>query len=428
MQKYLLIASITFAAIFLPPHLARRGGLFQPKIAFASSDLIINEIMYDLPAADANHEWIEFYNAGPSEIDLTDYKFNDGSNHELNIPPKNGSRGSIIVPAGGYLILSGNASTTTLDMPNYTGSIIDTVMSLNNTGGALKILNKDGIEISSASYTKEIGAAGNGKTLEWNGTAFNESRADGGTPGNTNSVLSSPPPDNPNPLDSSSSISTPTESVSQDTNSPQSAFNNFSDKIFINEFMPWPAEGKEWVELINSGTETIDLSGWQIDDEPEESAPQIIPSGTIIQPGELRVIELKRNILNNEGDQLRLLWPEGQTVHAVHFQSARQGLSSSRFDDGLWLWTERPTPGAANKKSTPLNPAAPAKASPDITKPPASPNYSNLQASAISSSFHDRTSQKKSASNTLIPLAAIFVLSTAASLGLVYFKRKKSVD
>jgi len=169
--------------------------LLLAKISLAGSGLVINEIMYNAPSVDEKHEWLELQNTGQSDIDLTDYKFNDGSNHVLNPPPQNGSRGSMIMPAGSYLILASNASTTILDLPNYTGSVIDTVMSLNNTSSTLKILDKNGAEITSASYVKEMGASGNGKTLEWNGKIFKESSAEGGTPGEENSkpTLKSPP-------------------------------------------------------------------------------------------------------------------------------------------------------------------------------------------------------------------------------------------
>ena len=36
--------------------------------------------------------------------------------------------------------------------------------------------------------------------------------------------------------------------------------------IVINEIMPAPASGNEWVELYNPGTTPIDISGWKIDD------------------------------------------------------------------------------------------------------------------------------------------------------------------
>src|SRR5689334_18891591 len=44
-------------------------------------------------------------------------------------------------------------------------------------------------------------------------------------------------------------------------------------QILINEFMPRPSSGSEWVELFNPNPVDIDLSGWKIDDNTI-SAPQ----------------------------------------------------------------------------------------------------------------------------------------------------------
>ena len=151
--------------------------------------------MYSLPGADAKHEWVELYNASGQEIDLTGWKFNDGSNHILNIPPENNSQGSIIMPAGGYAILTDSAETFLADHPGFYGAVIDTVASLNDTSDTLKLFDKDNIEIISLSYAKEWGASGNGKSLEKISLAstdaaanWKESSIDGGTPGAPNSV------------------------------------------------------------------------------------------------------------------------------------------------------------------------------------------------------------------------------------------------
>jgi hypothetical protein len=428
--------------------------LFAPKV-FAESSLIINEIMYDLPGTDATHEWIELFNAGSSEIDLTDWKFNDGddaTNHGLNPPPKNGSRGSLIIPPNGYLILAGSAETLVYDLPNYNGSVIDTVMSLPNTAGVLKILNKENQEVASVSYNKETGANGNNKTLEWDGSVLKESAQEGGTPGGKNSVLLqnySPAL----PIDNASSSNT---SFSDFDNPSLPEFSNYSDEVLINEFMPWSSSGNEWVELLNSGNQTIDLSGWQIDDAPGASPPQKISAGTLIKPGAFLVIELEKNILNNDGDEARLIWPDSQLLHSVAYKNARLNLSSGRFENGSWLWTDQPTPGLENKKSAQKSSllktenAVMQSALPAITaifgavsqeKNEKNSSGKNIaaaadtntaegqvspqnQTAASQSSVAQKIAAKNSGFSPLLALAAIAVLSLLSGIGIVYFKRK----
>jgi hypothetical protein len=166
-----------------------------PLSANFVSGIVIAEIMYDFSGTDANHEWVELYNASSQEIDLTGWKFNDGSNHVLNIPPKNSGQGSMIMPASAYAILADDATTFLADHPSFSGTVIDTVASLNNTTATLTLFDKDNNEVSSLTYSKEWGANGNRKSLEKinlgaadNQNNWKESSIDGGTPGLPNSV------------------------------------------------------------------------------------------------------------------------------------------------------------------------------------------------------------------------------------------------
>lgn len=179
--------------------------IFPNPIFAATNDVVINEIMYDLPETDSKHEWIEILNISDTEIDLTDWKFNDGSNHNLNEPPGNGGQGLLKISAGEYVILTGDATTFLTDHPGFSGTVIDTVMSLKNTSATLKILDSESNEINSITYESVWGADGNGKTLEkinFQGTNtqnnWQVSAPDGGTPGilNSSGGLETIPEDN----------------------------------------------------------------------------------------------------------------------------------------------------------------------------------------------------------------------------------------
>ncbi|KKS26144.1 MAG: hypothetical protein UV36_C0003G0004 [Parcubacteria group bacterium GW2011_GWC2_42_6] len=452
--------------------------LFLPKYVFAAS-LVINEIMYDLAGTDDKHEWVEIYNAGATDIDLTDHKFNDGdsaTNHGLNAPGKNGSRGSLVIPAGGFLLLAGDAQQLTTDLPNYTGTIIDTVMSLNNTSATLKILDKDNVEINSVSYNKNMGANGNSKTLEWDGALLKESYIDGGTPGTINSVLGAIPSPTPIP----STLPTPTPTVMDEIEDVPSTTNNagtetayqYSQDIYLNEFLPYPVKDqKEWLEIYNLGQETINLTGWQIDDEANTTKPQIIPDETKIGPNEFLVIELPRNILNNDGDEVRLLWPDDQVVHSVSYAKSKQNMAVARFND-KWLWTNQPTPGAANKKTATQNTAiinndddlqtASANNAPQIATRQdavlvgqtntasqtsgnknivATPLIDNTNTPNGQTTNNENLSDNNLSANiqgaigsaswpaklkTILTLSALIIFSGLAATGLIYFKRRQS--
>lgn len=133
---------------------------------FVNGQIIITEIMYDLAeGSDTGREWVEIFNSG-EQIDLTGWKFFDGSNHILNEPPKNGGRGSLILKPSEYAVLSGNADLFISENSSYKGTVIDTVMSLKNTSGEIALFDKENNQIDRVLYNKEMGASGDGNTLQ----------------------------------------------------------------------------------------------------------------------------------------------------------------------------------------------------------------------------------------------------------------------
>jgi len=85
--------------------------------------------------------------------------------------------------------------------------------------------------------------------------------------------------------------------------------------ILINELMTNPIVGPEWIELYNTTTNTIDLVGWILEDGV---GPIAAPTSTI-GSGELFVIELSSNKLNNGGDTVQLLSPEESIIDSVTY-------------------------------------------------------------------------------------------------------------
>ncbi len=151
-----------------------------PFVALA--DIRITEIMYDPSGADSKREWVEIYNAGSDTVDISKYKFTDKSNHVLNAPPKNGGSGSLMMSPGTYLVLASDATTF---LSEYSGrSVIDTAMSLNNTGASISLTSGTSV-IDSVAYAKSQGAAGNGDSLQMNGSVWIHAKP---TPGAQNAT------------------------------------------------------------------------------------------------------------------------------------------------------------------------------------------------------------------------------------------------
>jgi hypothetical protein len=127
----------------------------------------ITEIMYDVEGTDTDHEWIEIQNISSSDINLSGWKFNDGSNHGLNEPPMNGGQGSLIIQPQSFVIISPDATQFLSDFPSFLGTVIDSVMSLSNSGDTIKIIDQAGLIVDEVTYNTSLGANGDGNTLSW---------------------------------------------------------------------------------------------------------------------------------------------------------------------------------------------------------------------------------------------------------------------
>ena len=122
----------------------------------------------------------------------------------------------------------------------------------------------------------------------------------------------------------------------------------------ISEFLPNPTGSDsqtgmdgEWVEIVNTGNQTVDLSGWEL----RSGSGFALPSSTLA-PGEYAVYPIGSQsiTLTNAQGTLKLNDPEGITVHTVvwdhsaYGMSMVPGLSSSQ----MWVVGAWPTPGEAN--------------------------------------------------------------------------------
>ncbi|MCW3132513.1 MAG: lamin tail domain-containing protein [Candidatus Methanospirare jalkutatii] len=149
----------------------------------ATGNVSINEIMYapDDEWGGWYNEWIELHNKDDKAVNLTGWEI-DGK----EIPD-----GTIIKPKG-YLIIAKNDTSFAEIYPGAVCSVVKVSIELNNEGEELFLNDSAGKVVDSVNYTPYAdGNLGkkNGKTLERNETAWEESIRNGGTPCQRNSVL-----------------------------------------------------------------------------------------------------------------------------------------------------------------------------------------------------------------------------------------------
>jgi len=129
--------------------------------------------------------------------------------------------------------------------------------------------------------------------------------------------------------------------------------NIYSPSVIISEFMPNPLgedEENEWIELFNQSDQIANLTSWQLDDQEDGSSPFIFPANSLIAPEQFLVIRrpISKISLNNDQDQVRLIYPDGSLATEVSYAGENEQGFSVAFDNLDYFWTKIPTPGSAN--------------------------------------------------------------------------------
>lgn len=345
-----------------------------------SMAIVINEVAWGGTAANSNHEWIELYNPGTTDINITGWRLATSDN-SLSIT-LNGT-----VPAGGYFLLERTSDNTVSDITAdqiYTGTLA-------NEGRVLRLY-------SSASNTTWVDSA-NGNGGVWpEGNATNycsmERRATGGIPmqdsdsawitnggvlkngkdANGNDICGTPKNVNwayyVTPTPTPARMATPVRTATRTrTPLPNRAT---PEPIVINEFLPhartdWNGNGvidsgDQFIELINLGSVAVTLNNYRLDDQQGDSNPYVI-TGVTIQPGTRMAFFSSETgiLLSNGGDSVRLFKPNGQIADAFTYGVLKElDRSWCRYPDGRftvagqsnWTFGCLPSPGKPNELAT----------------------------------------------------------------------------
>lgn len=339
------------------------GGFFilAGAVHAAANDIIFTEIMYNPAGTDTKMEWVEIFNAGSGDVTLVpgsgndSWRFNDGSNHTLTL-----AQGSLTMPAGGYAILASDAQTFLDAHAGFSNTVIDTVMSLNNTSDAIQLSSDKGESFFGlVMYENTQGADGDGNSLQFlNGAWVAQSE----TPGSATSAQSQ------EPSGSSSSETAPTSgnggstSGSSETSSSQTQTTHGDPtKVKIVEIFPNPEgdESQEFIELWNNQDTSISLEGWKIAD----TAKIKTLSGITLVPGEYHALyrSLTGIALNNSNETIYLYDANGNLTDTHTYSSTTEGYSLA-YDivKNIFLWSGTKTPSQQNSITAPNEPPVPA--------------------------------------------------------------------
>jgi hypothetical protein len=123
--------------------------------------------------------------------------------------------------------------------------------------------------------------------------------------------------------------------------------------ILVNEVMPNPAEGPEWLELYNPTPQSVDLNGSWIDDEVGGGRPPQQIEGVTIPANGIVAIEITKyptSYFNNGGDDVNF-GIGGTVIDSYTYGETAKDASWYRLPDGgEWQETpaEDPTKGQPN--------------------------------------------------------------------------------
>ncbi len=151
--------------------------------------------------------------------------------------------------------------------------------------------------------------------------------------------------------DESSKENTPSETSSEpEEDVPTTTIAYAPGVMQINEFVVDPNEGEEWIEIVNRATESIDTTGWTVEDatgRATELEPVVVASGSYI------VVEGPRGKLNNDTDTILLLDAARTVIDSITYggedlPAPKDGDSLARDSGGSFTLTNTTTPGGPN--------------------------------------------------------------------------------
>ena len=266
-----------------------------------------------------NGEWMEIYNSGSSPVNVLSWKLVNKASKTLTFDSSSivgyqaGNANSWTIQPGDYMVIARNGSSN---------------FYLTNSADWITLEDSSGNVIDQASWN----STASGVSLEEDPTNSMSDwiSTNNPTPGSVNSAATGPVP---------------------------------SDLV-ISEVManPWPSDdnaswpGGEWVEIWNSGQNDMDLTGWSIMDNAGNTLPfnesHLVGPSSIIGAGEHRIIAVNSStswgVLNNGGESLRLIWPNGTISQTVSWTDTEAGFSLMEQIDLSWSHSPFPTPGNQN--------------------------------------------------------------------------------
>ncbi len=332
-----------------------------PNSVFAANDhVVISEVQITGGIGATDQDFIELYNPTNQPVDLTGYRLVKRTATGTTDTTIKSWTSSVVIPAGEYFLWANTNFLQPGVIPNETNS---GTLSDNNSIALRRGDANTGDIIDSLGWGSATGVLVRINAFETNpGAKQSLERRLGSEDTGDNSkdfFLQT----TPNPTSTKTAAVITPQTTEATTSQPSTLPAISAGSLLINEVFPAPSSGSEWVELVNTTANSIDLSGVTLEDGV---GPILSLSGQM--PGNsLKAFDLSSAKINNDGDRVRILlsgieldavsygkWNDGnlsdnaasiKTNQAVARKSSALSTGNNAQDFAM---TEEPTKGFPN--------------------------------------------------------------------------------
>lgn len=284
----------------------------QPKPS-AKPALVLNEIN------SSPDDWVELMNTGTETLDISGFELRDNSDdHRWRFP-----EGSTIA-AGELMVVDSKSNGAVYDdqTKNFTDGTFETAIGI-GSGDSIRLYNKDGNLLDEYSWTEHASYDGDPAKASY-----------GRYPDGTGAFR-----------------------LTKETRGAANAY--YAPAIVINE-VESNGDATDWVEIMNTGTQAVDISGWYLlDNDPVGHKGDITPvaEGTMLESGALYVFEQNKDFTFGLGkaDKAAIYDASGNLITEYEWSAHANGVYA-RIPDGTGKFQDfaTATKGKKNKNVSPV--------------------------------------------------------------------------
>lgn len=284
----------------------------EPNPPAAKAALVLNEIN------SSPNDWVELMNTGTEALDVSGYELRDNSDdHRWRFPDRS------TIAAGALLVVDAKSSGLIYDdqAKTFAEGTFEAAISI-GSGDSIRLYDKGSNLLDEYSWTAHASYDGDAAKASY-----------GRYPDGTGAFR-----------------------LTKETKGTANEY--YAPTIVINE-VESDGDATDWVEIMNTGTQPVDISGWYLlDNDPVGHKADVtpVPNGTTLAPGELYVFDKNKNFTFGLGkaDQAAIYDADGNLVTEYEWAAHANGVYA-RIPDGTGEFQDFAT-ATKGKKNKIVNP------------------------------------------------------------------------